>query len=119
MFNRIISPLFKSAKIFTFLAVYTFAADPAAAPKSAPKAVQQKAAASSSTATTPGATAAADTAVTEKTTVYLTSGSRYHAKGCRYLKGKGKASTIGDAMKQGLAPCNVCHAPKLKPKTAE
>ena len=110
MFDRITSPLVKSAAVLTLIATCIFAADPAATPKSG----QPKAAA------TTAATAPTDTAtVTEKTTVYLTSGSRYHAKGCRYLKGKGKASTIGDAMKQGLAPCNVCHAPKIKPKTEE
>jgi hypothetical protein len=47
--------------------------------------------------------------------VYLgKSGSRYHLKGCRYLKGSSKEITVGDAMKKGYAPCNVCKAPRLK-----
>lgn len=78
---------------------------PASTPASAPAATPAPANAS-----------AADTAaVTPETIVYLgSSGSRYHAKGCTYLKKKGKAISIMDAMKQGYAPCNVCKAPKLK-----
>jgi hypothetical protein len=62
----------------------------------------------------PSVVAATEVSVTEKTVVYIKSGSRYHVKGCQYLKNKGSASTIGAAMRQGLAPCNVCHAPKIK-----
>jgi len=52
---------------------------------------------------------------TESTVVYLAkSGSRYHLKGCKYLKGAGKEITVGEAMRKGLAPCNVCKAPRLK-----
>ncbi len=70
---------------------------------------------SPATAPTPGGTVAvADTQSVEKTIVYIKTGSRYHLKGCQYLKNKGKAITVGDAMKQGFAPCNVCHAPKIK-----
>ena len=60
--------------------------------------------------------AAAQGEATEATIVYLAkSGSRYHTKDCRYLNKKpGKEITIGDAMKQGYAPCNVCKAPRLK-----
>lgn len=75
----------------------------------APKAAPAKAA--------PGdaAPAAAEAPVTEQTIVYLAkSGSRYHVKGCKYLKNAGKETTIIAAMKQGYAPCNVCKAPHLK-----
>lgn len=62
-------------------------------------------------ATTPATPGEADAS----TIVYLgKSGSRYHLKGCRYLKGAGKEITVGDAMKKGYAPCNVCKAPRLK-----
>ncbi|GEM_PF-4583045 len=69
-----------------------------------------------SAAPAPAASAApAGDSATAQTIVYLAgSGSRYHVKGCRYLKNKGKSITIGDAMKQGFAPCNVCKAPKIK-----
>ena len=51
----------------------------------------------------------------ESTVVYLgKSGSRYHLKGCQYLKGAGKQITVGEAFKKGYAPCNVCKAPRLK-----
>jgi hypothetical protein len=80
------------------------AASPVAAPAAAPA------------ATAPGADSSAPAAeATMDTKVYLgKSGSRYHNKGCRYLKGAGKEITIGDAMKQGYAPCNVCKAPRVK-----
>jgi hypothetical protein len=58
---------------------------------------------------------AAPAEVNESTVVYVgKTGSRYHLKGCRYLKGAGKEITIGEAMKKGYAPCNVCKAPRLK-----
>lgn len=76
---------------------------------------------SAAPATAPAtAAAAADSSApaaeaTMGTKVFLgKSGSRYHNKGCRYLKGAGKEITIGDAMKQGYAPCNVCKAPRVK-----
>ncbi len=91
----------------------------------APKAVVPKTAASPSKATGAGAPTTASAAapasgateapVTEETIVYLAkSGSRYHQKGCKYLKNSGKQVTIITAMKQGYAPCNVCKAPHLK-----
>ena len=55
-----------------------------------------------------------DPKAVEKTTVYIKSGNRYHNKGCQYLKNKGTAITVGDAVKQGYAPCNVCKPPKIK-----
>ncbi|MDB5048145.1 MAG: hypothetical protein JWO30_1216 [Fibrobacteres bacterium] len=87
------------------------------APKaSAPKAAAPK---TSAPATTAPATAApvatAEAPVTAETIVYLgNSGSRYHVKGCKYLKNAGKPVAILTAMKQGYAPCNVCKAPHLK-----
>jgi hypothetical protein len=96
----------------------------AAGPVSAgpvPKAHAAPAKAAAGPAAAPAATAAgADSSApaaeaTMDTKVYLgKSGSRYHNKGCRYLKGAGKEITIGDAMKQGYAPCNVCKAPRVK-----
>ncbi len=63
----------------------------------------------------PAAAPAAPAEANEATVVYLgKTGSRYHLKGCRYLKGAGKEITVGDAMKKGYAPCNVCKAPRLK-----
>ena len=71
--------------------------------------------------TAPATTAAvADSAApaaeaTEATIVYLgKTGTRYHNPGCRYLKGAGKQTTIGDAMKKGYAACNACKAPRVK-----
>jgi hypothetical protein len=100
-----------------FLAVATAASSKAPAVKasaSAPAAAP--AAPAAAPASAPANVPAADTAaVTPETIVYLgSSGSRYHAKGCTYLKKKGKSISIMDAMKQGYAPCNVCKAPKLK-----
>lgn len=90
----------------------------------APKAPagQAKAAAASAPAAGPaaqapanGTTPAAPGEATESTVVYLgKTGSRYHLKGCRYLKGAGKEITVGEAFKKGYAPCNVCKAPRLK-----
>jgi hypothetical protein len=92
-------------------------ADPAAKAHSA----AAKSAAPASGAASPAApvkdTAAPAVAgeATESTVVYLAkSGSRYHLKGCKYLKGAGKEITVGEAMRKGLAPCNVCKAPRLK-----
>jgi hypothetical protein len=80
-----------------------------AAPAAAPAAgTPAPAAAPAAAPATPGEADAS-------TIVYLgKSGSRYHLKGCRYLKGAGKEITVGDAMKKGYAPCNVCKAPRLK-----
>lgn len=85
------------------------AAAPAAGSASAP--ANAPAVPAPAPAATPAVAGEADAA----TVVYLgKSGSRYHLKGCRYLKGAGKEITIGDAMKKGYAPCNVCKAPRLK-----
>jgi len=82
-----------------------FVAGSTDAPKSVPAAAAPSAV----------APAAANAPVTETTIVYKAkSGSRYHVKGCKYLKNGATQITILDAMKQGYAPCNVCHAPKLK-----
>ena len=84
----------------------------------APKAPAAKPAAQASASAPAVAPAAADAApieATDSTIVFLgKSGSRYHMKGCRYLKGAGKEITIGNAMKQGFAPCNACKAPRVK-----
>jgi hypothetical protein len=101
-----------------FLAVATAASSKSAAVKASASAPAAAPATGPATApaSAPATAPAADTAaVTPETIVYLgSSGSRYHAKGCRYLKNKGKSLSIMDAMKQGYAPCNVCKAPKLK-----
>ncbi len=86
----------------------------------APKAIPASQAAQTPEKAAPSAAPAAGAPMTdaksvEKTIVYKAKvGSRYHVKGCRYLKNAGTAISVGDAVKQGLAPCNVCHAPKLK-----
>jgi hypothetical protein len=68
-----------------------------------------------SPAAAPAASPATPGEASASTVVYLgKSGSRYHLKGCRYLKGAGKEITVGEAMKKGYAPCNVCKAPRLK-----
>ncbi|MBW8887806.1 MAG: hypothetical protein JF616_08625 [Fibrobacteres bacterium] len=92
-----------------------------AAPKAkaaTPPAKSVDSAAPAATAPATGAPAAAPATAGEasaSTVVYLgKSGSRYHLKGCRYLKGAGKEITVGEAMKKGYAPCNVCKAPRLK-----
>lgn len=87
--------------------------------KAAPAKASASAAAAPAVAPTAAATpaaAAAEVPATEATIVYLAgSGSRYHTKDCRYLNKKpGKQISIGDAMKQGYAPCNVCKAPRVK-----
>ena len=117
------SPKLPTALVSITLTLGLFLAVATAASSKSPAAA--KASASSPTAASAGAPAptsapatapAADTAaVTPETIVYLgNSGSRYHVKGCTYLKKKGKSISIMDAMKQGYAPCNVCKAPKLK-----
>ena len=94
-----------------------------AAPKANAATVPAKSASAAAPATPApsapaGAPAAAPATAGEasaSTVVYLgKSGSRYHLKGCRYLKGAGKEITVGEAMKKGYAPCNVCKAPRLK-----
>jgi hypothetical protein len=113
------------AVIALALSLASLAARPvSAAPAPKAHAATAKAAAGSapqSPAAAPAAAAlGADTAspaaeATMDTKVYLgKSGSRYHNKGCRNLKGAGKEITIGNAMKQGYAPCNVCKAPRVK-----
>jgi len=93
------------AKAATVPAKSAAAAAPAA---TAPSAPANGAGAPAASPTTPGEASAS-------TVVYLgKSGSRYHLKGCRYLKGAGKEITVGEAMKKGYAPCNVCKAPRLK-----
>jgi hypothetical protein len=102
------------------LAAWPVSAGPVAKSRAAAK----SAAVPSAHATAPAAAAAAPAAVgdsaaaepTEATKVLLgKSGSRYHLKGCKYLKGgAGKEITIGDAMRKGFAPCNACKAPRVK-----
>lgn len=36
-------------------------------------------------------------------------GTKYHVKGCRTLKGKGHQITLEQALKEGRQPCKVCH----------
>jgi hypothetical protein len=99
-----------------FLAVATAGSSKAPAAIKASASVPAAAPAAAPAGSPAGAPALSDTAaITPETVVYLgTSGSRYHVKGCTYLKKKGKSISIMDAMKQGYAPCNVCKAPKLK-----
>jgi hypothetical protein len=91
-------------------------ADPAA--KAPAAGAKSPAAPASASPAAPGKDTAAPAVAgeaTATTVVYVgKSGSRYHLKGCRYLKGAGKEITVGEAMKKGLAPCNVCKAPRLK-----
>jgi hypothetical protein len=109
------------------LAAWPVSAGPVAKSRAAAKSAavpSAHAAVPSAHATAPAAAAAAPAAVgdsaaaepTEATKVLLgKSGSRYHLKGCKYLKGgAGKEITIGDAMRKGFAPCNACKAPRVK-----
>lgn len=109
------------ALTFTLGALLASAEPAGKAQAAAPAAAKAAADAPAAPAAVPAAPATAAPAApqgeaTEKTIVYLAkSGSRYHTKDCRYLNKKpGKEITIGDAMKQGYAPCNVCKAPRIK-----
>ncbi|MEO6095480.1 MAG: hypothetical protein ABIW76_07330 [Fibrobacteria bacterium] len=102
-----------------FLAIATAASSksstPVKASASAPASAPATAPANPPVSAPANASVADSAAITPETIVYLgSSGSRYHVKGCTYLKKKGKSISIMDAMKQGYAPCNVCKAPKLK-----
>lgn len=109
----------KAIASFSIICVLSLSAEPAktAAVKSAAPAkteAAKSAATSAKVETAAPGVDSSDPKVVAKTMVYIKSGSRYHMKGCQYLKNKGTAITVGDAIKQGYAPCNVCHAPKLK-----
>jgi hypothetical protein len=102
------------------IAAWSVSAGPVAKPQAAAK----SAAVPAGQASAPAAAASAPAAVgdsaaaepTEATKVLLAkTGSRYHLKGCKYLKGgAGKEIAIGDAMRKGFAPCNACKAPRVK-----
>jgi hypothetical protein len=101
------------------LAAWSASAGPLPKAHAAPaRAAAAPAAPASAPAAVPAAPAAGDSSAAEPTLatkVFLgKSGTRYHNKGCRNLKGAGKEIAIGDAMRQGFAPCNVCKAPRVK-----
>ncbi|NDD52981.1 thermonuclease family protein [bacterium] len=42
-------------------------------------------------------------------------GNRYHAEGCRHLKGSVEEITVAEAKRRGLSPCKVCGGHSDKP----
>ena len=52
----------------------------------------------------------AENSIDEDETVYIgKTGSKYHYKNCRTLKGGGHAISLSKAKQQGYTPCKVCH----------